>query len=77
MKIYIVRGELIKGRKKYTRALAAFGTQDETFKAVRKYKSPGHIENVTYQTEDVPTDKAGLLEWVNKFCEGTPEEILG
>ena len=77
MKIYIVRGDIIKGRKKFTRALQAYGDLSATLKAVRKYSRPGDIENVTYQDEDVPTDKKGLLEWINKFTEGTPEEIFG
>ena len=77
MRIYIIRGDIIRGRTKRHRALQAYASQQETFKAIRRFKEIGTIENLSYQPEDVPTDKKGLLEWINKFTEGTPEEVGG
>jgi hypothetical protein len=75
MRIYIVRGDIIRGRTKRTRALQAYGNRADTFKAIRRFSSIGEIENVSYQEEDVPINKLGLLDWINKFTEGTPEEV--
>jgi len=77
MRIYIVRGDIIRGRIKRTRALQVYGSKTHAFEAIRKFKEIGYIENVSYQPEDVPLDKKGLLEWINTFTEGTPEEVGG
>ena len=76
MKVFIIRGDIIRGRRKTTRALMVVGSLPEVLEMVPRYTRPGSLENVRYQPEDVPEEKEALLKWMNKFTVGTPEEMF-
>lgn len=57
--------------------LAWAGTQADAKAAKREQEAKHPRSSITWQEFEVPTDKAGLLEFLNKHCVTRPENASG
>jgi hypothetical protein len=68
MRLYVIRGEINIGNGDEDKALKVVGTQTDARSWLRKNKP--EYRNIYWEELDVPTDKAGLIEFLNKHTYG-------
>jgi hypothetical protein len=67
MKLYMISGS-VKDQQD-DKVLQFVGTQKSAKDTLRLYKSvPSIFSNLELEEVDVPTDKYGLIGWLNKFA---------
>jgi hypothetical protein len=67
MKLYRIEGTIVPS-KEY-KVLQFVGTQKDARDLVRAMKNRKEFfADLSWEQEDVPTDKEGLLRWLNEWC---------
>ena len=66
MRVYRISGDdPVKGLRNF--GWVRTEGQAKTAKKEIKFENPD-IKNLCHEPDDIPTDKAGLLEWLNTWC---------
>jgi hypothetical protein len=66
MKLYKIVGDTPGG---VTEVLMFCGTQADVKRGMKHYaRNPSVFRNVYWEEEEIPTNKPGLLKWLNDWC---------
>ena len=68
MRLYLIKGTV----NEVERALQFCGTLADSGKAIKAYQAmPVYFTDVYREDVDIPTDKKGLMQWLNEYTLDT------